>query len=512
LARYQDGVWTTYNKETGELPSNGVTCLLESRDSSIWVGTNEGLARTTIIGMVPLLMDKLIYINVMVEDSNDTIWVGTQKDGLMRFSNNPPPSVQIVKGPIRLDGTESPDGRIGVASTQFYYEGRDLQTLQEDLRYSYRIDDEQWSRPNEEKRLALPPLTEGKHTFYVVALDDEANVSDMATREFFVNLDQPLVLITSPVQNDSVCGEVDIEGVVKDADLLEYRVEYAQTDESPTDGQLIWKANQEVDRAWLATWDTGSLPTGQYTIRLVAEDTLKHEREYRVDVQVVSAKGNILARQGGHIVDTEERVEIYMPPNALERDMEVTVALVEDSKMVVCADIEPAETILRKPATLTFRYEDESVQNMDESKLAVFYLNGTERQRIGGTVDAEANKITTVITSFGRYAVKVDGTVPDGKPGIFDVNCQPRVFSSKRGETHISFRLGNETGVSIKVYNLDGKLRRILTKDKWMSQGMQVLSWNGRNEAGEILPSGLYFIAIIIEKQTEIKTVVIQNR
>jgi len=66
--------------------------------------------------------------------------------------------------------------------------------------------------------------------------------------------------------------------------------------------------------------------------------------------------------------------------------------------------------------------------------------------------------------------------------------------------------------VTIKVYDVDGKLRRVLTEDQPMSQGIQVVSWNGRSEVGEILPSGLYLITITIEKQTEIKTVVIQNR
>jgi len=37
LARYKDGIWKTYSKETGELPDNWVTCLLESQDGSIWM-------------------------------------------------------------------------------------------------------------------------------------------------------------------------------------------------------------------------------------------------------------------------------------------------------------------------------------------------------------------------------------------------------------------------------------------------------------------------------------------
>jgi hypothetical protein len=67
-------------------------------------------------------------------------------------------------------------------------------------------------------------------------------------------------------------------------------------------------------------------------------------------------------------------------------------------------------------------------------------------------------------------------------------------------ETWIPYHLANDAKVSIRIYNLSGQLIRIFelgnkpagyytTKDK-------SAYWNGQNEAGEFVSSGIYFYTI----------------
>jgi len=67
-------------------------------------------------------------------------------------------------------------------------------------------------------------------------------------------------------------------------------------------------------------------------------------------------------------------------------------------------------------------------------------------------------------------------------------------------ETWIPYQLPEDTTVTIKIYNVIGHLVKTLSLGEKMA-GMYISRnraayWNGRNEAGERISSGLYFYAI----------------
>jgi len=94
--------------------------------------------------------------------------------------------------------------------------------------------------------------------------------------------------------------------------------------------------------------------------------------------------------------------------------------------------------------------------------------------------------------------------------------CQPRIFSPKGGgyntTTSISFNLGQEETVTIKVYNAAGRLVKILTEGEMMSTGSNVVYWDGRDDWNHICSSGLYIVTIESKVKTATKTVMVLNK
>jgi ligand-binding sensor domain-containing protein/signal transduction histidine kinase len=83
--------WETrqWLKESG-LPDNSVTCLLQTRDRFLWVGTEAGLARFDGNQFEPLpdAGARPPKITCLFEAASGFLWVGTQDRGLMVVSNH----------------------------------------------------------------------------------------------------------------------------------------------------------------------------------------------------------------------------------------------------------------------------------------------------------------------------------------------------------------------------------------------------------------------------------------
>jgi hypothetical protein len=77
-----------------------------------------------------------------------------------------------------------------------------------------------------------------------------------------------------------------------------------------------------------------------------------------------------------------------------------------------------------------------------------------------------------------------------------------------RSETQISFDLPRATHVSLRVYDLSGRLVATLA-DETMSPGAHAVSWNGRDDAGVHVGSGIYFYRLEAGRQVQTKRMVI---
>jgi len=68
-------------------------------------------------------------------------------------------------------------------------------------------------------------------------------------------------------------------------------------------------------------------------------------------------------------------------------------------------------------------------------------------------------------------------------------------------ETRISFGLTEEAEVSLKIYNIRGQLVATLLREK-KPAGFHTVSWNGTNQSGEAVASGLYLYRLSVGEKS----------
>ena len=77
------------------------------------------------------------------------------------------------------------------------------------------------------------------------------------------------------------------------------------------------------------------------------------------------------------------------------------------------------------------------------------------------------------------------------------LNCYPNPF---RGETNISYHVGTETKVTIKIYNAIAQEVRTIVNEV-QPEGDYQIDWNGEANSGYRAPQGTYFLRAQIGNQ-----------
>jgi hypothetical protein len=80
----------------------------------------------------------------------------------------------------------------------------------------------------------------------------------------------------------------------------------------------------------------------------------------------------------------------------------------------------------------------------------------------------------------------------------------PNPFAQR---TSLSFRLDRERQVSLRIYDVRGQLVRTVKNGK-MAAGMQVLEWDGKDRAGQVTGTGVYFYRIEIDGESLTRKVI----
>jgi hypothetical protein len=83
------------------------------------------------------------------------------------------------------------------------------------------------------------------------------------------------------------------------------------------------------------------------------------------------------------------------------------------------------------------------------------------------------------------------GEIP-GSPGIRLMGVWPNPFNPS---TKIGFELGKVSQVRVAIHTIDGRRVRLLD-DTLRDAGEHRLSWDGRDDRGHELPSGIYFASV----------------
>jgi flagellar hook assembly protein FlgD len=76
--------------------------------------------------------------------------------------------------------------------------------------------------------------------------------------------------------------------------------------------------------------------------------------------------------------------------------------------------------------------------------------------------------------------------------GPLRAQLRPNVPNPFNPRTSISFSLTEDATVSLEIHDLAGRLVRVLESNRHRSQGDHTVTWDGRNDRGETVASGVY--------------------
>jgi hypothetical protein len=368
-------------------------------------------------------------------------------------------------------------------------------------------------------------LAEMRYTIRVSAIDQLKNT---AVNPITVTLDKqpPTATLIAPMDGARLIKQTKIKAVVSDQHLNAYVLEYLVR--NLTGWEQIYQRTglfqaQETEVQIERDWEVPTISnTNSRTIdlRLIAIDAAGNRKEDMFSVEVPQA---LEKDRGGTVNSVGGGCNLTIPPRSLPADTIIAINPVPVDEIQpppdlvyslnLAYDIKPDNLKLNsiKPATLQIKHNGHSTQ--DRHRLAIFHWQPFLQrwEFLGGTVNQ--NEVTLGITQFGRYAlmeVEKSATIAP-RDSLF--TCQPRVFSPEQDTATISFSLTAEIPVTLKVYNIDGRLQRILLSGESMPIGHHAVLWDRKDKYGKDVPSGLYLIALQMgKKKVKTKAVVVQNR
>jgi len=76
------------------------------------------------------------------------------------------------------------------------------------------------------------------------------------------------------------------------------------------------------------------------------------------------------------------------------------------------------------------------------------------------------------------------------------------------GQTNIEFRISTQSNVKLEIFNILGqKIKTLIEEEK--SPGYFTISWDGKNNLGDSMNSGIYFIKLSTDKFGETKKIML---
>jgi hypothetical protein len=169
---------------------------------------------------------------------------------------------------------------------------------------------------------------------------------------------------------------------------------------------------------------------------------------------------------------------------------------------------------LDKPATITFRLS--GIPNVPSAIYRV--LADTSVVPLGGQRTPDGASISTTLSQLGGVVVLFGANVAQGEGfgGVRGLDVQPRVLSPNGGgfdtRAAISFEAGKSGNGAVKVFDRAGRLVREVSENDAFAPGRNVVFWDGRDADGQVVPSGIYVVAVRFDGQTQVASIAVANR
>ena len=136
----------------------------------------------------------------------------------------------------------------------------------------------------------------------------------------------------------------------------------------------------------------------------------------------------------------------------------------------------------------------------EKSSVYTFTVNAVSSEFTRGTWTAEIHSSNAkTYSTDGSFKIQneTSGIKDQNNPVNSGVYNYPNPFNPRTESTSIHYRLKTSTRVSVKIYDINGKIVRVLLNNEHKSGNIEhEIRWNGKNHEGVFVPAGMYLYVI----------------
>jgi hypothetical protein len=345
-------------------------------------------------------------------------------------------------------------------------------------------------------------VTTGTNYYYAVsAYDDDGNESALSVLSSPLQPTADTILPNPPhgaqIDPDTIRGGVIFTWTTpqahdQDDDLAEKFIVYRSLAENPSQswqqGGARFELPETAPQAGAARRfvDVTAIPGSSYYYALVSIDKAGNESEpvsWQEIVPLAPYTAELQAPKAGMAAVDGPPTFTWTQPQAYAEDQ------VESYSVQLARDENFVQNFLESNPTAETSY-----QHSATLAPGVWHWRVKVKYQSGVTCYSDTESFQSVLN--GESGLKV---------AFFEVS--PRIYNPRAGELLFNYVLAEDSYVTVKLFNIHGKLLKVLQEPLWQSArdgsgalGNHLLYWNGKTAQGQLAPRGIYLI------QAEIKT------
>ncbi len=305
------------------------------------------------------------------------------------------------------------------------------------------------------------------HTWtFTVDLDTTPPEVSTTSPHGIVRVEQPQISVAA---SDDRGGILVIDITLKDSD----------------GNELNGRTKASSDTTSATFTPSGRLTGGTYSVDATVKDrsqnTASASWSFTVEFDTVPPSITVVAPQGESRISEERRpvITASYSDNLSGVDAD-SVVLMLDGNPVVPSAVSTSQVVYTPPADLAFGRH---------------------------TVMLEVSDLAT--PSANMAAHEWSFVLEDGKGPVFRgvLRNYPNPFTSK---TTVAFTLARESTLTIEIYDITGRLVRVLAQDEVREAGANEFPWDGKTSAGDVLARGVYFSQIMVTSEPKPEFIVLK--
>lgn len=254
-----------------------------------------------------------------------------------------------------------------------------------------------------------------------------------------------------------------------------------------------------------------------------AEDLRGNKMENEITYKTPS---KIISALGGTVISQDGNVSLLLPQNTVTEDISLAISKENSpdafSSLAVSSiyNVTPNNLSLSKPGVIHMVSPNKDLNDSTSVFIGRISSNGDSLIYLGGTpsIINHQKVFTSELDSLGRFGLFTYDTTLSFKSNKGDqLVCQPRLFSpaGKTFEfptTNLIFNLESSDDVTARIFNIAGRLKKTIKPEFPLPIGSNVLSWDGTDENGNVVTSGLYIVTLEVNGSILKTTVGVLNR